>query len=70
MMPAQLEVCIASQLSAGTNPCLHSTETETVVAAFARAAFMRGTIDKEGMSLNDTARSLGKRMRNAPIDWV
>ena len=65
----QLATCIDSQLSAGTNPCLRSTGTEAAVAALARAAFVRGTIDREGMSLNEAVRLLGERMRRAPIDW-
>ena len=66
----QLEKCMDSQLSAGTNTCLCNTGTEAVVAALARAAFVRGTIDREGMSLNEAVRLLGERMRNAPIVWV
>ena len=46
---AQLEKCMDSQLSAGTNTCLCNTGTEAAVAALAKAAFVRGTIDKEGM---------------------
>jgi hypothetical protein len=60
---AQLEKCIDTQLSAGTNPCLRSTGTEAVVAALARAAFVRGSIDREEMSLNEAVRLLGERMR-------
>ena len=65
----QLEMCIDSQLSAGTNSCLRGTGTEAAIAALARAAFVRGTIDKGGMSLNEAVRLLGERMRRAPIDW-
>ena len=66
---AQLEKCIDSQLSAGTNTCLCNTGTEAAIAALAKAAFVRGTIDREGMSLNEAVRLLGERMRNAPVNW-
>ena len=58
-----LQRCMDTQLSSGENSCLPGNDAEVIIAALAKAAFVRGSIDKEGISLNEAVRLLGERMR-------
>ena len=58
-----LERCLQSQLGRGENVCRGGVDSGEVVSLLAKAAFVRGVADKEGVSVNEAVRVLGARMR-------
>ena len=58
-----LQRCMNTQLSSGENSCLPGNDAEVIISALAKATFVRGSIDKEGLTVNEAVRKLGARMR-------
>ena len=59
---AELELCLNNQLSSQCNTCMANDDAEFTVNILARAGFVK-KLQRQGYSLNQAMRELGKRMR-------
>ena len=58
-----LSDCLSDQLENGENACYRGREPNQVMAVLAKAAFVRGLVEREGLTLRQAMRELGIRMR-------
>jgi hypothetical protein len=58
-----LSDCLSDQLENGENTCYRGREPGQAMAVLAKAAFVRGLVEREGLTLRQAVRELGVRMR-------
>ena len=58
-----LSDCLSDQLENGENTCYQGREPTQAMAVLAKAAFVRGLVEREGLTLRQAVRELGIRMR-------
>jgi len=62
-----IESCMQLAIMNKENPCYSKDETEEAVNILAKASFVRGQMNK-GLSLSESVRELGKRIRAVQVN--
>lgn len=59
----ELEVCIQEELESGANTCVLTRDQAEVISILSMAGFVRARMEQDDLSLSQSLRILGRRMR-------